>query len=254
MQPLTVESLNLSGLRHGWFGREGGVSKGAYATLNAGPGSQDDPAAVAENRRRIGAWFSEGPDLLLSPYQVHSARVVVASGPWAGDRPQADAVVTKARGIVVSVLTADCAPVLLADPEAGVVAAAHAGWKGALGGVLANTVAAMRACGADPMRIVAVVGPTIQQQSYEVGAEFVDRFLSDDPSNARFFLPGMAGKAFFDLPAYCVTQLQQAGVNSAVALTVDTYAENGRWHSHRRSVHESLSDYGRNCAAIQIAR
>ena len=254
MTPLTAESLENPKLRHGWFGREGGVSQGIYATLNAGPGSKDDPAAVAENRRRIATWFGEGPDQLLTAYQVHSPDVLIVDRPWTGERPQVDALVTKTPGLIVGVLTADCAPVLLADAQAQVVAAAHAGWKGAIGGVLQNTVAAMVACGADPARIAAVIGPMIQQPSYEVGPEFVDRFLSEDAATARFFLPGQGGKAHFDLPAYCVTQLQQAGVNSVVALPRDTYAEPKRWHSHRRTVHESLSDYGRNCAAIQILR
>lgn len=254
LTPLTADLLDLPGLRHGWFGRQGGVSKGVYATLNAGPGSKDDPAAVAENRRRIAAWFGEDPDHLLTAFQVHSPDVAVVDGPWSGDRPQVDALVTKTPGVILGVLTADCAPVLLADPAARIVAAAHAGWKGAIGGVLQNTVAAMVALGADPTRIRAVVGPTIQQNSYEVGPEFVDRFLSRDPAHSRFFVPGAAGKAQFDLPAFCVTQLQQAGVNSVAALPRDTYAEVDAWHSHRRTVHESLSDYGRNCGAIEIAR
>jgi hypothetical protein len=254
MTPLTSEFLDLPGLRHGWFGREGGVSQGVYANLNAGPGSKDDPAAVAENRRRIAAWFGEEPDQLLTAYQVHSPDVVIVDGPWEGDRPQVDALVTKTPGLILGVLTADCGPILLADPEAKIIGVAHAGWKGAIGGVLQNTVAAMTAVGADPARLRAALGPMIQQSSYEVGPEFVERFLREDPANARFFLPGDGGKAHFDLPAFCVAQLQQAGVNSVVVLPRDTYAEANRWHSHRRTVHESLSDYGRNCAAIQIAR
>jgi YfiH family protein len=251
MTPLTHPLL--TAFPHGWFGRVGGVSTGLYATLNAGPGSNDDPAAVAENRRRIAAHFGQGPDRLLSAHQIHSALAVVVDGPWHGPRPQVDALVTAMPNLVLSVLTADCAPVLLADQEAGVVACAHAGWKGALGGVLQATIATMETMGAAPARMAAVVGPSIQQASYEVGPEFEAQFLAADGANARFFEAGAGDRRRFDLPAYCVTQLQQAGVNASVALPDDTYAGATRWHSHRRSVHESLSDYGRNCAAIMIA-
>ncbi len=251
MTPLT--DPRLQAFPHGWFGREGGVSAGAYATLNAGPGSKDDPAAVAENRRRIASHFGQSPERLLSAFQVHSALAAIVTGPWDGARPQVDALVTATPGLVITVLTADCAPVLLADREANVVAATHAGWKGALGGVLRATVQAMQSLGADPARVQAVVGPTIQQPSYEVGPEYLERFLAADQDNAAFFVPAAGDRLRFDLPAYCVTQLQLAGVNASVALPHDTYAAADRWHSHRRSVHESLSDYGRNCAAIMIA-
>jgi polyphenol oxidase len=251
MNPLTAPTLQP--FQHGWFGREGGVSTGIYATLNAGPGSNDAPKAVAENRRRIAAHFAQPPERLLSAHQVHSPLAAIVDGPWTGPRPQVDALVTAAPGVVVTVLTADCAPVLLADPKAKVIAAAHAGWKGAISGVLQETVRTMQTLGADPARIVAVVGPTIQQSSYEVGPEFLDRFLAADPANARYFQMGREDRQKFDLPAYCVTQLQQAGVNGTVTLPHDTYAGPEQWHSHRRSVHESLSDYGRNCAAIMIA-
>jgi len=252
--PLTAPTLTaLQGVKHGWFGREGGVSTGIYASLNAGPGSNDDPAHVAENRRRIAAHFSRLPEHLLSAHQVHSGLAALVDSPWTGERPKVDALVSKTPGLVVSVLTADCGPILLADPTAGVVAAAHAGWKGAIGGVLQATVALMQQCGATPARIVAVVGPTIQAQSYEVGPEFVDQFIAKSPENTRFFTEGRGDRHHFDLPAFCVTQLQQAGVNASFALPDDTYAHPLRWHSHRRNVHESLSDYGRNCAAIMWA-
>lgn len=245
--PPRLTAQSLSTVRHGFFGREGGVSAGLYATLNAGTGSQDDPAAVAENRRRIAAAF--GADALIGVHQVHSPDAVFVTAPWAGPRPHADALVTTTPGLVISVLTADCAPVLFADLEAGVIGAAHAGWKGAFGGVLEATVALMRQHGARAIR--AAIGPTIAQASYEVGPEFEANFLAADENHARFFAPGPSGKAHFDLTAFCAAKLATLGVD-AEALGVDTYADPALWHSARRAGHAGYADYGRNCAAIAL--
>ncbi|MBL8530244.1 MAG: peptidoglycan editing factor PgeF [Hyphomonadaceae bacterium] len=245
--PPALQAPALARVRHGFFGREGGVSTGIYTSLNAGTGSNDDPDAVRENRRRIAAAFAA--DHLIGVHQVHSPDAVFALGPWPQQRPHADALVTTTPGLVISVLTADCAPVLLADAEAGVVAAAHAGWKGALSGVLGATVALMRQHGA--RAIVAAIGPTIHQPSYEVGPEFEAKFLAAAPANARFFAPGANGRAHFDLPAFCAAQLKALGV-AAEILPHDTYAAPERWHSCRRAAHRGEPDYGRNCAAIAL--
>ncbi len=242
---LTAAALN--DVRHGFFGREGGVSTGIYATLNAGTGSNDDPAAVAENRRRIAHTFAR--ETLVGVHQVHSPDAVFVTAPWAGERPHADALVTTTPGLVLSVLTADCAPVLLADRKAGIVAAAHAGWKGAIGGVLEATVALMRAHGARD--IAAAIGPTIHQASYEVGAEFEAKFIAAEAANAAFFATGPSGKAHFDLPGFCAARLARLRI-AAETLPHDTYAAPDRWHSCRRAAHRGEPDYGRNCAAIAL--
>lgn len=241
-----------AGVKHGFFGREGGVSKGIYASLNAGTGSGDDAANVLENRARIAAAFGIERDHLVGVHQVHSPAAVFVDGPWQGERPHADALVTTTAGLAISVLTADCAPVLLVDSEASVIGAAHAGWKGALEGVLQRTVIAMIARGADPARIAAAIGPCIQQQSYEVGPEFEARFVEMDTSFASYFVPGSGDRRFFDLPRFCVGRLRTAGVTNVEVLPLDTYAESTRLHSHRRSVHEKAGDYGRNCSVIML--
>jgi polyphenol oxidase len=240
----------LAGLRHGFFGREGGVSTGVYASLNAGAGSNDDAAAVSENRRRIAASFGAPPEMLVGAHQVHSPRAVFVDAPWPGERPHADALVTTTPGLALSILTADCAPVLLADARAGVIGAAHAGWKGALGGVLEAVVALMREHGA--RRIVAAIGPCIHQPSYEVGGEFEARFRAADAGFERFFAPGRADRSLFDLPGFCTWRLQDLGAAVIETLPLDTYAHPAKLHSHRRSVHEKLGDYGRNCAVIAL--
>lgn len=241
----------LTGVRHGFFGREGGVSTGIYAGLNAGTGSGDDAASVAENRRRIAAAFEVAPSHLIGVHQVHSPTAVFVDGPWRGERPHADALVTSARGLVLTVLTADCAPVLFADAEAGVIAAAHAGWKGAIGGVLESTVALMEEHGAQRARVAAAIGPCIHQRSYEVGPEFHARFITADAGYARFFTQGSGDKHHFDLPGFCRARLTALGV--AVELVdQDTYPAHNRLFSHRRSVHAGEPDYGRNCSAIAL--
>ncbi len=248
--PPSWSAAVLAGVRHGFFGRMGGVSTGIYASLNAGTGSNDDPAAVAENRRRIAAAFGAPATHLLGVHQIHSAEAVFINAPWAGERPHADALVTTTPGLVLSVLTADCAPILLADKEAGVIAAAHAGWKGAIGGVLESVVALMRRHGARD--IVAAIGPTIQQASYEVGPEFEATFLRADATYAGYFAPGRGDRAFFDLPRFCADRLRALGLSRIETMALDTYALPSQLHSHRRSVHEKLGDYGRNCAAISL--
>jgi YfiH family protein len=231
---------------HGFFGRDGGVSQGIYASLNAGTGSRDDPDAVRENRRRIAAAF--GAEQLVGVHQVHSPHAVFVDRPWCGERPHADALVTTTPGLVLSVLTADCAPVLLADAGAGVVAAAHAGWRGALGGVLESTVAIMRERGA--RAIAAAIGPAIAQASYEVGDEFKANFLATDPDSAPFFSNAFGPKPHFDLRGYCALRLERQGA-AVDNLALDTFGEITLF-SHRRSVREGAPDYGRNCSAIAL--
>lgn len=242
----------LNGVRHGFFGREGGVSGGIYTSLNAGTGSADDPAAVTENRTRIADAIGVAPAHLIGVHQVHSPDVIFVDGPWTGERPKADALVTKTPGLAISVLTADCTPILLADRDAGVIAAAHAGWKGALAGVLQNTVLTMIAHGAAPARIEAAIGPCIHQPSYEVGPEFEEAFIAKDIRAADYFIPGKGDRRLFDLPRFCVNRLRFAGVTKVEVLPLDTYTEESRLFSHRRSVHRKEPGYGRNCAAIAL--
>jgi len=242
----------LAGVRHGFFGREGGVSTGIYRSLNAGTGSNDDPANVLENRRRIAATFGLERDQLTGVHQVHSATAFCITGPFEGERPRADALVTTTPGFAISILTADCTPILFADSKAGVVGAAHAGWRGALAGVIQNTVWLMCEFGADVDNIAAAVGPCIHQSSYEVGPEFEAEFAAADASFARFFVPGAGDRFHFDLPGFCASRIEAAGVTQIETLPLDTYAESTRLHSHRRSVHEKAGDYGRNCSVIML--
>jgi YfiH family protein len=253
LNPITHPLLDRAGVRHGFFTRQGGVSTGLYEGLNTGVGSNDDPAAVAENRRRIAEHLGGVPDDLAACYQVHSPIARVAAAGWKGERPEGDATVTAAPGVICAVLTADCAPVLLADPEAGVVGAAHAGWKGALDGVIQSTVTAMQGLGADPRRMVAVVGPCIARASYEVGADFQDRFDHQAPGSARFFAPGAAAdKRLFDLPAFVLWRLEQAGVGDAVWTGDDTRTDAARFYSNRRAYLNGEADFGRLMSAISL--
>ncbi len=241
----------LGDVRHGFLGREGGVSSGIYRGLNAGIGSDDDVALVTRNRDLALAAVAPGATL-LTPYQVHSADCVVVTGPFAnGLRPNADALVTDRPGIAVGIVTADCAPVLLADEAAGVVGAAHAGWKGALGGVTDSTIAAMEGLGAQRDRIVAAVGPCIARASYEVDDAFRRRFEADDPANERFFGDAAtAGHARFDLEGYVAHRLAAAGVTRVETLGLDTYADEARFFSYRRTTHRGEPAYGRQIAMI----
>jgi polyphenol oxidase len=253
---MTFESPLLSAvprLRHAFFSREGGVSEGIYAGLNGGIGSQDNPAHVSENRRRMAAALNVSPDRFLTPFQIHSPDVAVASEPWdMAARPKADAIVTRSEGLAIGVTTADCGPILFADPKARVIGAAHAGWKGALTGIVESTVDAMEKLGADRADIVAAIGPLIRQQSYEVGPEFVGRFLDADAENALYFLPAVrAGHAMFDLAAFIRGRLANAGVLMVDDTGIDTYADEV-FFSYRRSVHRNEPDYGRHVHAIVL--
>ncbi|PZN98942.1 MAG: peptidoglycan editing factor PgeF [Alphaproteobacteria bacterium] len=251
LAPITHPLLDKAGIRHGFFTRLGGASTGLYDSLNTGVGSSDDPAAVQENRRRIAAHMGGTPDDLAACYQIHSAVARVAEAGWRGDRPEGDAVVTAVRSPICAILTADCAPVLLADVDAGVVGAAHAGWKGALGGIVHSTVAAMQALGAEPRRIVAVVGPCIAQASYEVGADYQDRFENHDAGSGRFFAPGATSdKRLFDLPGFVLWRLEQAGVGEAAWTGGDTRADEAQFFSNRRAYLAGEPDFGRMMSAI----
>ena len=253
LNPITHPLLDKAGVRHGFFTREGGVSEGIYAGLNAGVGSKDDPALVAENRRRVAEWMGGGLDDLCGCYQIHSAVARVADTGWKGERPEGDAVVAAVPGPIASVLTADCAPVLFADAEAGVVGAAHAGWKGALGGIIHSTVAAMEALGARPERMVAVIGPCIAQASYEVGADYQARFAHHDPGSERFFAPGATeGKRLFDLPGFVLWRLEQSGVGDAHWTGDDTRADASRFYSNRRAFLAGETDFGRLISTISL--
>jgi YfiH family protein len=246
----------LSGVRHAFFTREGGVSEGIYASLNGGIGSNDHPDRVAENRARMASGVGVDRDRLLTAYQVHSPNVVIVAAPWTPDhRPRADALVTKEPGLGIAITTADCGPILLADERAGVVAAAHAGWRGAAGGVIEATIVAMERCGADRARVVAALGPMIRQPSYEVGPEFVSDFTRQDPANARFFSTAARnGHAQFDLPGFIATRLTAAGIHHIEDTGHCTYSDPARFFSYRRSTHRKESDYGRHISAIALAR
>jgi polyphenol oxidase len=245
----------LAGIRHAFFTRGGGVSDGIYASLNGGPGSEDAPANVSENRARMAAMLGVRPDRFLTAYQVHSPDVVTIERPWtAQERPRADAIVTRTPGLAIGVTTADCGPVLLADQQAGVIGAAHAGWRGAATGILEATIAAMERCGADRARMVAALGPMIRQQNYEVGPELVARFTAEDGTNARFFQPSpRPDHALFDLPGYIAARLARAGVARVEDLGHCTYGDPARFFSYRRSTHHQERDYGRHINAIALA-
>lgn len=255
---MMIEAPSLSdlpGIRHAFFTRRGGVSAGLYDSLNGGMGSSDDPSAVAENRARMAHAVGVTPQNFLACWQVHSPDAVLATQSWTREEaPKADAIVTRTPGLAAAVSIADCGPVLFADPKAGVVAAAHAGWKGAVGGVLGATVALMEAQGAHRADIRAVIGPLIRQPSYEVGEEFVARFLEEDKGFTRFFAPAeRAHHALFDLPGFITLRLEQAGVGQVEDLGLDTYPDEDRFYSYRRATHRREPDYGRLIAAIALA-
>lgn len=242
------------GVAHAFFTRRGGVSTDIYASLNMGIGSKDDPNAVHENRARVLQILGLTGRELVTPWQVHSAEAVIVSEPFAGDRAKADGIVTKTPGLAIGVVTADCGPILFADAAAGVVGAAHAGWKGAAGGVLEATIAAMESCGAARGDIVAVLGPTITQESYEVGIDMMEAVLGHDGAAAPFFAAGgAADKRQFDLPGYIVARLTKAGV-AASFVGRCTYREEEAFFSFRRTTHRGEPDYGRQLAAIAISR
>lgn len=245
--------LALPGIVHGFFTREGGVSEGIYASLNGGLGSSDDRAAIVENRRRMAARLGVAPDHLVNVHQVHSPTVVAADGPWPGDRPRADGLATRTPGVALAISTADCGPVLFADPEARVIGACHSGWRGAFEGVLEATLDRMEELGARRARVTAVLGPTISRTAYEVGPEFVARFLGAEPAYARFFTDTTPGRhAHFDLPAFIAARLRGAGVGRFVDLALCTYADERRFFSFRRTTHRGEPDYGRLISAIAL--
>jgi hypothetical protein len=252
--PLRSALLVRAGFRHAFFTRAGGVSQGIYAGLNGGIGSADDPGHVAENRARMAQYLGVGPERLLSLYQVHSPTALPVTTPWNHEeRPRADAMVTVTPGIAIGVGSADCGPVLFADPEARVIGAAHAGWKGAIGGVLESTLDAMEAFGAVRARMLVALGPMLSQANYEVGPEFEAQFLAEDRGNARFFRPGpRPGHPHFDLPGYIRARLERAGVKAIDDLALCTYADEDRFYSYRRKTHRGEADYGRHIAAIVL--
>ncbi|MEM9494598.1 MAG: peptidoglycan editing factor PgeF [Pseudomonadota bacterium] len=245
--------LKSPGVRHGFFGRAGGVSVGEYETLNTGPGSDDAPEAVSENRRRCAVALGVAPANLLTAHQVHSPDVIVMNGPWPGTPAKVDALVTKTPGLAVGALAADCMPVLFADPDARVIGAAHAGWRGALAGVLDNTVAEMITLGADVENIRAVIGPCLRAHSFEVGLEFVDAFNAVHDDAKRFFSPGVsAEKRQFDSAGYAAWRLRNNGVTKIDNIDICTVAASDAYFSYRVSKRNGNRDYGRNLSAIAL--
>jgi len=251
---LTAESLRLPGLAHGFFTRLGGVSQGVYASLNAGVGSRDAPEAVTENRTRAAAALGVKPERLTVPYQIHSPDAVAVSEPWAPDaRPRCDALVTATPGLALGVTGADCGMILLADQSAGVIGAAHAGWKGTLAGVVEATVAAMERLGARRSDIAAALGPCIGPKSYEVGPELVAAFAAADGNSARHFTSSpKAGHSMFNLNAYIAERAARAGIGRFEDLGLDTYADERRFFSYRRATHRKEQDYGRLMSVIVL--
>ncbi|MHB2264116.1 peptidoglycan editing factor PgeF [Aliihoeflea sp. PC F10.4] len=248
-----LDELAANGVRHGFFTRRGGVSDGIYAGLNVGYGSSDERAAVRENRARAARWLGVGEDSLATVHQVHSADVEVVDGPVSLDeRPKADALVTATPGLAIGILTADCGPILFADSTARVIGAAHAGWKGALFGITENTISAMEGLGARRENIRAVLGPAISAASYEVGPEFIVRFIEAEGKNEAYFSPsGKAGHAWFDLNRYTLDRLRLAGVKVDHVARC-TYAEPDNFYSYRRTTHRQEPDYGRQLSAIVL--
>ncbi|MEM6824689.1 MAG: peptidoglycan editing factor PgeF [Pseudomonadota bacterium] len=250
LEILTSDLLNRA--QHGFFTRRGGASSGVFGGLNCGLGSSDQSEVVAINRARVAQAMGVPPKHLVSVHQVHSPDVVTADGPIEGVPPRADAIVTSRPGVALAILTADCLPVLFADPAAGVIGVAHAGWKGALAGVLEATLDAMETLGADRATIHAVLGPAISQANYEVGPEFFDAFREADPENARFFSDGAGDRMLFDLPGYALSRLRRAGVGEAAWTRHCTYSDPERFFSYRRSVHRKEADYGRLISVIRL--
>jgi YfiH family protein len=249
---MTLEILTadiLSPLRHGFFTRKGGASSGVFAGLNCGQGSSDQAEVVAINRARVASAMGVAPEALVSVRQTHSADVALA--PF-DDRPEADAIVTATPGLALTILTADCQPVLFADPQAGVIGAAHAGWRGALEGVLEATLEAMESLGAQRENIAAVIGPAISQRAYEVGPEFLDTFLAEDPAYSRFFAGGEGDRVHFDLPAFGLHRLREAGIGQAQWTRHCTYSDPDRFYSYRRTTHAGEADYGRLISVIRL--
>ncbi len=251
--PVRGESLEGSGVAHGFFLRTGGVSEGIFASLNCGRGSGDDRACVEENRVRTARALGIRSEALIGPHQVHSAKAVIAHAPWeAPDAPQADAVVTSTPGLALSVLTADCVPILMADATAGVVAAVHAGWKGAKAGVIESAIEAMESLGAHAPHIAAAIGPAISQRAYEVGPEFKAAFVSGCEANERYFSEVRPSHIHFNLPGYVWDKLEILGIAHVSDVGVCTYENESILFSYRRSCHRVEPDYGRQLSAIVL--
>ncbi len=249
---ITSPALDDEAIVHGFFTRQGGISTGVYEGLNVGLGSSDDRLSIEENRRRAAIHLGADPARLTAPWQVHSADAVVVSAPFGDERPKADGIVTATPGLLIAVLTADCGPILFSDPKAGVIGAAHAGWKGAIGGVLENTIVVMESIGAHRADIKAVLGPSISQANYEVGPEFVTVFTANDTSNSRWFRPSIKpGHSMFDLWGYTLAQLDTAGVEAS-CVNQCTYAHETNFYSYRRTTHRQEPDYGRQMSAIML--
>jgi polyphenol oxidase len=256
LEPITADCLaDIKGTRHGFFGRQGGISRDIYASLNCGYGSKDAAEAVAENRNRVAAHLATNSAHLLTCYQIHSPEAVIVTEPWTRDAmPKADGLATRVPGIALGALAADCAPVLFADPHSRVVGAAHAGWKGALGGVLERTVAAMESLGASRSRIRAVLGPCIGPGAYEVGPEFEAVFISANPANAGFFRrENASARPHFDLPGFVLARLGHIGLDTVESCTECTYSNPDKFFSYRRSTHHQEADYGRQISAIILS-
>lgn len=244
--------LDSAGVAHGFFTRKGGASQGLYRGLNVGSGSNDDPTAVAENRRRAAAFLSADSEIIVTPWQVHSPDAVIAEGPFLGEKPKADGIVTAVPGLVIGVVTADCGPVLFSDSKAVVIGAAHAGWKGAVDGVLESTIVAMEKIGARRADIRAALGPSISQANYEVGPDYVANFIAQDAAFRRFFIPSpRPDHSMFDLRAFTLHRLEAAGIECAMTDEC-TYADEDNFYSYRRATHRKEADYGRQLSAISI--
>lgn len=252
--PRQSSILHTDIIAHGFFGRRGGVSKDMFSSLNCGPGSADDQLAIIENRARVANHFAVKSTDLLSLHQIHSPRVIEVRDPWrASERPQADAMVTRQSDIALSILTADCGPVLFADTQARVIGAAHAGWKGAFGGVLDATVDEMIGLGANRARIRAALGPTISGAVYEVGPEFIERFLARSAAHEKFFVASERdGHFYFDLPAFIVHRLNNLAIDQVQDLNLCTYTLEEDFFSFRRTTHRAEADYGRNISVIKL--
>ena len=252
---MTLEILTadiLGPVRHGFFTRRGGASSGVFSGLNCGTGSSDQTEIVEINRNRVAEAMDVPRDRLVTVFQAHTPDVEVVKAPIRGDRPRADAMVTNTPGLALAILTADCQPVLFADKSAGVVGAAHAGWRGALDGVLEATLDAMEGLGAIRGNVRAAIGPSISQRAYEVGPEFFDDFMMEDPENARFFAGGQGDRMQFDLPSYGLHRLRRAGVGEAEWIRHCTYCDPDRFYSYRRSTHAGEADYGRLISVIRL--
>jgi polyphenol oxidase len=249
---ITAAPLQLSGISHGFFTREGGYSTGIFSSLNCGLGSGDDIETVGRNRAKVSAMLHVPPSHLVSAFQIHGADVAVVEAPFS-ERPQVDGLVSRTRGIALGILTADCGPVLFADEKAGVIGACHAGWKGAVAGVTDSTVIAMEKLGATRENIIAVLGPTISQGAYEVGPEFPKPFLQQNSSHQKYFIPSLRNDHYmFDLPAYLVDRMKAFGISRVHDLALCTYADESRFFSYRRATHRAEKDYGRLISAVAL--